>query len=193
VRLVISNTSIGLQPGSRSVKAASLSPPSVWKGIYHKSRQSLFNLADIDILVDLRRENWGRKNDEEEEHYLCTAYSQSDPEHHVDSDTVAKQNKQRRDATRKNVREAQKQGEHAIKVLDAMEAQEEAAEAAKAASHLPEASDLSSDTEPDEPLAAPVRRPRPPQIPTEAEPDDEPDYDELRRTMQRKQREGNAS
>lgn len=134
---------------------------------------------------------WGRKTDDEEDHYLCTAYPQSSPENRVNRDTVAKHNKQRRDETRKNVREAQKEGEQALKVLDEMDAQEEAAEAAKAAPPTPEPpkppSYVGTNRRPKSPVQHPHSRP----IPSETDQDDEPDYDELRRIMQRKQRQGN--
>lgn len=135
---------------------------------------------------------WGRKNEDEEPHYLCTAYSQSNPDRLLQSATVAEHNKQRRETTRKNVRDAQKEGEQALKVLEDMDEREEAAEAvvmSAAQSTLPDTGKkpVTQSTTENE-----IKRSNRRSEPAKAEPDDELDYEAFRRSMQRKQRGGNG-
>lgn len=146
---------------------------------------------------------WGSVNPDEELQYICTAYPQSLAPTTAERAAVAEKNKGRRDATRREVRSVQAEGEVALKVLDKLNE-----EAAKADSTL---APTTPSPAPDQPMptaatvpptpARPAPTPTtPPRVrpavshnaPQQAEEDDEPDYEKLRRQMQRRQRQGSS-
>lgn len=148
---------------------------------------------------------WGRVNPDEEPQYICTAYPQSLAPTLSERAAVAEKNKGRRDATRKVVREAQAEGEDALKALDELdeEAVKGDATATSATSAAPTSapdqatpSPAQAPSVPTQPASAPttphVRPPVTHKQPQPVEEDDEPDYEELRRQMQRRQRQGGS-
>jgi len=131
---------------------------------------------------------WGRQNADEEPRYICTAHLQSFAPTQDDRASVATKNKHRRDETRKEVRENQAEGKEALKALDELDGKEDiAARQEELPSEPPPQSETAPSSLPNLPIT-PISRSR--NAAPEPDPDDEPDYDELRRKKQRKQREG---
>ncbi|WP_370650171.1 Mu transposase C-terminal domain-containing protein [Oscillochloris sp. ZM17-4] len=133
---------------------------------------------------------WGRQNADEEPRYICTAHLQSFAPTQADRAGVATKNKQRRDKTRQEVRERQSEGKEVLKALDELDASAEtdAAQGISPSESSPEPA--TNMAPPEHPPATPTDAPALRSNNNVPEPDDEPDYDELRRTMQRKQRGG---
>jgi putative transposase len=134
---------------------------------------------------------WGRKNEDDTLRYICTAYPQSSNEHRVTREIMGEHNKERRNDVRKSVRDAQKDGEQVLKAIEELEAKEETA------SDDPQAEGTTSPPvhvaaqKPVEPKAKHKASARPPlPVVTITTEEDEPDYDALRRKLQRQQRGG---
>jgi putative transposase len=165
-------------------------------GNYYRDRDAVlggFIGRRVTVFFDSRDTSciriWGSKDVNGDPHYLCTAYRQNLAPTEEDRANVAKANKQRRDATRKEVRETQKAGNVVLKQLEEMEARQDEAEA----QHSSTSSRAASPEKASVTISAPVIRnshshslqnSSPP-----IEDDNEPDYDEIRRRIQRKQRQ----
>jgi putative transposase len=131
---------------------------------------------------------WGSNNPDEEPQYICTAYPQSLAPTLSERAAVAEKNKERRDATRQEVREVQVEGESALKALDDLDGK---------SAEVDETSAQATPPTPVQPMPTPALSPTTPPRGTHkplqsVEEDDEPDYEELRRQMQRRERQGGS-
>lgn len=133
---------------------------------------------------------WGRQNADEEPRYICTAHLQSFAPTQADRAGVAAKNKQRRDKTRQEVRARQSEAKEVLEALEALDASKEtdAGQAVSPSNQAPEPEISSPSLE--HSSITPTQSTVLPDGNNAPEMDDEPDYDALRRMMQRKQRGG---